>query len=102
MAACCGLPVQTVWNVLAGRPRGTGIRDYDLVYFDEDLSWAAEDAVIRRVAAAIRGCVGPVETRNLIEEVRFAMDSPLEGDGFEHSVPRQRTLFETGPFELAR
>ena len=34
--------------------------------------------------------------------VRFAMDSPVEGDGFEHSVPRQRTLFETGPFELAR
>jgi hypothetical protein len=26
----------------------------------------------------------------LIEEVRFAADSPLEGDGFEPSVPRQR------------
>ena len=31
---------------------------------------------------------------------KFA-DSPLEGDGFEPSVPRQRTLFETAPFELA-
>jgi uncharacterized protein len=59
-----GCLYQTVWNVLTGRPRGTGIRDYDLIYFDEDLSWAAEDAVIRRVAAAARGCVGPVETRN--------------------------------------
>ena len=59
-----GCLYQTVWNVLTGRPRGTGIRDYDLIYFDEDLSWAAEDAVIRRVAAATRGCVGPVETRN--------------------------------------
>jgi hypothetical protein len=27
---------------------------------------------------------------NMIEEVRFAPDSPLEGDGFELSVPRQR------------
>jgi hypothetical protein len=25
----------------------------------------------------------------LIEEVRFAVDSPLEGDGFEPSVPRK-------------
>src|SRR5437764_12687940 len=59
-----GCLYQTVWNVLTGRGRGTGIRDYDLIYFDEDLSWAAEDAVIRRVAAVARGCVGPVETRN--------------------------------------
>jgi hypothetical protein len=60
-----GCLYQTAWNVLAGLPRGTGIRDYDLVYFDAaDLSWAAEDAVIRRVAAATAGCVGPVEARN--------------------------------------
>jgi hypothetical protein len=59
-----GCLYQTVWNVLTGRPRGTGIRDYDLIYFDEDLSWAAEDAVIRRAVATARGCVGPVETRN--------------------------------------
>src|SRR6202048_1487776 len=26
--------------------------------------------------------------------------SPLEGEGFEPSVPRQSTLFETAPFEL--
>src|SRR6202171_4440287 len=26
----------------------------------------------------------------LIEEVRFARDSPLEGDGFEPSVPREK------------
>jgi hypothetical protein len=40
-----GCLYQTVWNVLTGRARGTGIKDYDLIYFD-DLSWAAEDAVI--------------------------------------------------------
>ena len=28
----------------------------------------------------------------LIEEVRFAADSPLEGDGFEPSVPRQKDV----------
>jgi hypothetical protein len=27
----------------------------------------------------------------LIEELRFARDSPLEGAGFEPSVPRSRT-----------
>jgi uncharacterized protein len=60
-----GCLYQTVWNALTGRDRGTGIKDYDLIYFDPaDLSWPAEDAVIRRVAAATEGCAGPVETRN--------------------------------------
>jgi uncharacterized protein len=60
-----GCLYQTVWNALTGRPPGTGIKDYDLIYFDpRDLSWNAEDAVIRCVAAATEGCVGPVECRN--------------------------------------
>jgi uncharacterized protein len=60
-----GCLYQTVWNVLTDRPRGTGIEDYDLVYYDgADLTWEAEDAVIRRVSAATRDCVGPVEVRN--------------------------------------
>ena len=60
-----GCLYQTVSNVLTGRPRGTGINDYDVIYFDDrDLSWEAEDAVIRRVAAATKGAVGPVEVRN--------------------------------------
>jgi len=38
-----GCLVQTVWNVLTGRDRGTGIKDYDVIYFDDsDLSWADE------------------------------------------------------------
>ena len=60
-----GCLYQTVWNVLTGRDRGTGIKDYDLIYFeDDDLSWTAEDRVIRSVAAATRECVGPIEVRN--------------------------------------
>jgi hypothetical protein len=47
-----GAVYQSVWNALTGRPPGYGVRDYDLGYFDPDVSWDAEDAVIRRVAAA--------------------------------------------------
>jgi hypothetical protein len=76
-----GCLYQTVWNVLTGRPRETGIKDYDLIYFDEDLSWAAEDKVIRRVAEATGGCVGPVQVRNqarvhLWFETRFGAPYP--------------------------
>ena len=77
-----GCLYQTVWNVLTGRPPRTGIKDYDLIYFDDrDLSWAAEDAVICRVGAATRGCLGPVETRNqarvhLWFEDRFGITYP--------------------------
>jgi uncharacterized protein len=59
-----GCLYQTVWNVLTDRPRGTGIKDYDLIYYSDENSWEAEDAVIQRVAAATRDCVGPVEARN--------------------------------------
>jgi hypothetical protein len=64
-----GCVYQTVWNALTGRPRGSGIKNYDLVYFDRDLSREAEDAAIQRAAAAARGCVGPVEARNLVVEI---------------------------------
>jgi len=77
-----GCLYQTVWNVLTGRVRGTGIKDYDLIYFDDDdLSWAAEDRIVRCVVAATRGCVGPVEVRNqarvhLWFEARFGTAYP--------------------------
>src|SRR5688572_25298322 len=64
-AAALGLPhwyvgggavAQTVWNALTGRDPLHGIRDFDLVYHDgADLSWAAEDAVIRRGAEVFAG-----------------------------------------------
>jgi len=48
-----GAVYQPVWNHLTGRPAGYGIRDYDLAYHDaSDISYDAEDKVIRRVAAA--------------------------------------------------
>src|ERR1700732_286679 len=47
-----GAVYQPVLNHLTGRPLDYGIKDYDLGYFDaSDLSYDAEDAVIRRVRA---------------------------------------------------
>jgi uncharacterized protein len=48
-----GAVYQRVFNHLTGRDPDYGIKDYDLAYFDAaDISYAAEDVVIRRVAAA--------------------------------------------------
>jgi hypothetical protein len=48
-----GAVYQRVLNHLTGRDLDYGIKDYDLGYFDaSDISYEAEDAVIRRVAAA--------------------------------------------------
>ena len=48
-----GAVYQRVLNHLTGRAPDYGIKDYDLGYFDaSDLSYDAEDAVIRRVKAA--------------------------------------------------
>jgi hypothetical protein len=76
-----GCLYQTVWNALTGRPHGTGIQDYDVIYFDADDSWDAEDAVIRRVIRATGDCVSPIEVRNqgrvhLWFEPRFGVPYP--------------------------
>lgn len=60
-----GAIYNTVWNHLTGRPSGHGIRDVDLFYHDaSDLSWEAEDAVIRRGAEHFADVALPVEIRN--------------------------------------
>ena len=61
-----GAVYQTVWNALTGRAADHGIKDYDLFYFDgSDLSYGAEDAVIKRAAAAFPGQLSQtVEVRN--------------------------------------
>jgi len=52
-----GCLYQAVWNARDGRAPGWGVKDYDVFYWDDDLSWEAEDAVIRR-AAALFGDLG--------------------------------------------
>lgn len=60
-----GALFQTVWNVLTDRPVTHGIKDYDVFYFDDrDLSWEAEDAVIKQVAVATADLGIDVELRN--------------------------------------
>jgi hypothetical protein len=90
-AAAMGLPgwylvagclYQTVWNVVTGQPPEAGILDYDLAYFDaSDLSWDAEDAVIRAGNEVFAGLPAPVQIRNqarvhLWYEQKFGMPCP--------------------------
>ena len=50
---------------MTGRTPDYGIRDYDLLYFDPDTSWDAEDAHIKRAAAAFEAPLDAmVEVRN--------------------------------------
>jgi hypothetical protein len=61
-----GAVYQPVLNYLTGRAPDYGIRDYDLAYFDDsDLSYEAEDVVIRRVRTAFdEPLKSMVEVRN--------------------------------------
>ncbi|TIO76071.1 MAG: nucleotidyltransferase family protein [Mesorhizobium sp.] len=77
-----GALYNSVWNHLTGKPPGYGIKDVDLFYFDDaDLSYEAEDAVIRRAARQFEGLPLPVEVRNqarvhLWYEARFGSAYP--------------------------
>lgn len=60
-----GALYNTIWNQLTGRPSGHGIKDIDLFYHDAtDLSWEAEDRVIKQGADIFRRLAAPVEIRN--------------------------------------
>jgi hypothetical protein len=59
-----GCVFQPVWNALTGRDPAHGIADYDLFYFDPDPSYEAEDAFIRRCAAAFAGIDAEIQVRN--------------------------------------
>ena len=61
-----GAVYQRVLNHLTGRASDYGIRDYDFGYFEaSDISYEAEDVVIRRVAAAFdEPLKSTVEVRN--------------------------------------
>ncbi|MGD0431450.1 MAG: nucleotidyltransferase family protein [Acetobacteraceae bacterium] len=72
-----GCLYQTVWNVLTNQPRGTGIQDYDVIYFDAgDLSWEAEDAVIQRVTASHLLQIRNQARVHLWYEQHFGVDYP--------------------------
>jgi uncharacterized protein len=60
-----GCLFQTVWNHLHDYEPTNAIVDYDLFYFDaSDVSWDAEDAVIRASAATLSGLGVDVQVRN--------------------------------------
>lgn len=60
-----GAVFQNVWNYVEGRPPGYGVKDYDVFYFDErNLSWEAEDRVIRAAADMFSDLTAVIEVRN--------------------------------------
>ncbi|GII53168.1 hypothetical protein Pth03_15570 [Planotetraspora thailandica] len=77
-----GCLFQTVWNVVTGRSPDAGILDYDVFYFDDrDLSWEAEDEVIRAGREVFAGLEAHVEIRNearvhLWYEEKFGVPCP--------------------------
>lgn len=77
-----GCLYQTVWNVITSQPPEAGILDYDLAYFDgSDLSWDAEDTIIKAGDQVFTGLPAPVQIRNqarvhLWYEQKFGVPCP--------------------------
>jgi uncharacterized protein len=60
-----GCLFQTAWNVRCGRTPDSGIKDYDIFYFDDrDLSAEGEARVQRRVDNVLGGLGAPIEVKN--------------------------------------
>jgi len=94
-----------VWNDLTGRPEMYGVKDIDIFYFDEDTSWEAEDAVIKR-GASLFGATPPVEIRNqarvhLWYQSHFGRDCP-EYRNSRHGIPSKHSLARVRGYCVAR
>jgi uncharacterized protein len=96
-----GAIYNTVWNSLTGRPLLNGIKDVDVFYFDgSDLSYEAEDVVIRRAVETFRDLPRPVEVRNqarvhLWYEAHFGQPcAPLRSsrDAIDHFASRTHAV----------
>jgi hypothetical protein len=59
-----GCLTQTIWNIQTGRAVDYGINDYDVFYFDAELSWEAEDRVIGRLRETSAWPGARIEARN--------------------------------------
>jgi hypothetical protein len=88
-----GCLFQTVWNCLSGKAPTADILDYDVFYYDgSDLSWEAEDSVIRRCAQTFASFGVDVQVRNqarvhLWYAQKFDVECPplrSSRDGIDH------------------
>lgn len=59
-----GCLFQAVWNHQSSRPADWGIKDYDVFYFDTDLSWEAENEVIQSAQSLFQDLNVNIEIRN--------------------------------------
>ncbi|MGY2189675.1 hypothetical protein D3C87_1044260 [compost metagenome] len=59
-----GCLFQAVWNQQAQLPPAWGVKDYDVFYFDEDLSWEAENEVIQSAQRLFQHLDVNVEIKN--------------------------------------
>jgi len=96
-----GSVYQAWWNALSGRPVAEGVKDYDIFFFDgNDLSYEAEDVVIKRAAALFADLDVLVDVKNearvhLWYPQRFGGDYPQLGaveDGIARFLVRSTCI----------
>ncbi len=59
-----GAVVQTIWNHLTGKAYDYGIEDLDIIYFDEDTTYATEDNHIEKLKELMKDIKIPVDVKN--------------------------------------
>lgn len=59
-----GSIAQTVWNHIHGFDPEFGIKDYDIIYFDSDISYEAEDFFIKKAQEVFRNISAEIDIKN--------------------------------------
>lgn len=101
-----GAITQTVWNHLTERAYDYGIDDLDIVYFDDDLSYEAEDLWIRKVKSVMKDLTIPVDVKNQArvhlwyeEKHKISIDPYLKLEDAINSWPTTATSIGIRPLD---
>ncbi len=60
-----GVIFQNVWNVLHEYEINSHVKDIDIFYWDDDLSWAAEDRYIREISSNLSHINLKIDVKNI-------------------------------------
>lgn len=60
-----GIVVQPVWNMLSGQPAHAHLQDIDVLYWEADVSWEAENRRIRELERRVGATPWPLDVKNV-------------------------------------
>ena len=91
---------QTIFNYLSDKEIDYGIKDFDIVYFDSDLSYEAEDKIIQKIDIDLK--IDESESRKVSEDEDKSEEKAQQWEKYSQVEIQQESILQvnTTPHQL--